>query len=265
MSKQANHYDSIYENFGAKVLAQIRTEAFGEDIGQNSWLTVAEYREFLAWLELSPSMHVLDVCCGSGGPAFFLAREIGCRVTGIDQNESGIRDAERMASLQKSSNVAFRVADAGDPLEFENCAFNAIISIDAINHLENRLAVLREFHRVLKPAGRLLFTDPITVTGILRSDEIRTRSQIGHMSFTPRGENEKLLRNAGFVVRRVEDVTANAALTSGRRHGAREKYRAELIPIEGEDVFSSMQCFLAMAHLLSSARRLSRFAFLAEK
>jgi cyclopropane fatty-acyl-phospholipid synthase-like methyltransferase len=35
--------------------------------------------------------HVLDVGCGSGGPALFLAREIGCSITGVDINEAGVQ------------------------------------------------------------------------------------------------------------------------------------------------------------------------------
>ncbi|MEP7271759.1 MAG: class I SAM-dependent methyltransferase [Acidobacteriota bacterium] len=176
-----------------------------------------------------------------------------------------MRDAERSTAIEPSCSATFRLADANRQLDFEEGTFDAIISIDAINHLEDRLSVLREFHRVLKPAGRLLFTDPITVTGILTRDEIATRSQIGPMNFTPLGENEKLLQSAGFEVRRVQDVTANAAITSGRRRDAREKYRAELVQIEGEPTFSDIQRFLTVAHQLSSERRLSRLVFLAVK
>jgi hypothetical protein len=35
----AGHYNANYGNFQTELYAQIRREAFGEDIGQNSWLT----------------------------------------------------------------------------------------------------------------------------------------------------------------------------------------------------------------------------------
>jgi hypothetical protein len=50
----AGHYDANYENFQAELYAQIRQEAFGKDLGQNSWLTSDEQGRFLQWLDLSP-------------------------------------------------------------------------------------------------------------------------------------------------------------------------------------------------------------------
>jgi len=48
-------YDANYGNFQVELYEQIRRAAFGEDIGQNSWLTAAEQDRFMNWLELSPS------------------------------------------------------------------------------------------------------------------------------------------------------------------------------------------------------------------
>jgi hypothetical protein len=48
------HYDANYGNFQTDLYAQIRREAFGEDIGQNSWLTSNEQDRFLGWLNLLP-------------------------------------------------------------------------------------------------------------------------------------------------------------------------------------------------------------------
>ena len=41
-------------------------EAFGEDIGQNSWLTSDEHDLFIDWMSLTNDSRVLDVACGSG-------------------------------------------------------------------------------------------------------------------------------------------------------------------------------------------------------
>ncbi len=48
----AGHCNSNYGNFQTGLYAQIRHEAFGEDIGQNSWLTSDEQDRFLEWLNL---------------------------------------------------------------------------------------------------------------------------------------------------------------------------------------------------------------------
>ena len=60
-------------------------------------MTANEYRQFFRLLELTANDHVLDVGSGSGGPALFLAREVGCRVTGVDMNEVGIQNGQTLA------------------------------------------------------------------------------------------------------------------------------------------------------------------------
>src|SRR6202011_2849044 len=86
----ANHYNANYGNFQTELYAQIRHEAFGEDIGQNSWLTSDEQDRFLEWLDLSPEKTLLDVACGAGGPALRIAASTGCSVVGIDVHEQGV-------------------------------------------------------------------------------------------------------------------------------------------------------------------------------
>src|SRR5256885_8331260 len=44
-------FDSTYRNFSVDVLAAVRREAFGEDFGQTSWTTAAEYERFAEWLD----------------------------------------------------------------------------------------------------------------------------------------------------------------------------------------------------------------------
>ena len=95
-------FDSTYGNFTEKVIAAIRQETFGQDIGQNSWLTADEYDRF-RMAGPGPDQHVLEVASGSGGPALYLADRTGCHVTGIDANENGVADASwRPLRLEQS-------------------------------------------------------------------------------------------------------------------------------------------------------------------
>ena len=98
MAKRVDLFDSTYSNFTEEVLDAIRKETFGVDIGQNSWLTVDEYERWLPWLNLTGDSHLLEVASGSGGPARYVARTTGCRVTGIDANESGVATASQLAA-----------------------------------------------------------------------------------------------------------------------------------------------------------------------
>jgi hypothetical protein len=105
----------------------------------------------------------------------------------------------------------------------------------------------------------------MVLTGIVSQEELAIRSSIGFYLFVPPGENDRLLEAAGFGVLGVQDLTSNAAEVSGRWHEARARYRDALVAREGQANFDGLQRFLACVHTLSLERRLSRFAYLAEK
>jgi SAM-dependent methyltransferase len=264
---QKELFYSAYADFDQDVLAQVRKETYGEDIGQFSWLTADEFRSFFSRLDLDTNSEVLDVACGSGGPALFMAQATGCHVTGIDVNEGGINTGNQMAEARgMRDRVQLKHVDAGKPLPFADASFDAIVCIDAINHLYNRLEVLGEWYRVLRPGGRFLFTDAVIVTGMLRRDEIIARSSaMGQFIFTPPGVHDHLLEAAGFVDLMVEDVTATIASVTRNWHDSRIKHQEDLLKIEGEAAFEDLQRMLATAHTLSSERRLSRFAYSGRK
>jgi ubiquinone/menaquinone biosynthesis C-methylase UbiE len=257
---------STYSNFTERVLAAIREETFGEDIGQNSWLTVDEYDGFISWLDLAPEHHALEVASGSGGPARYLAQKTGCRVTGIDANESGVETATKsLAESKLSDRVSFKVADANATLPFADNSFDAVLCIDAMNHFPDRLNVLREWHRILRPGRRAVFTDPVVIVGPVTNDELALRSSIGLFVFVSPGVNKQFITQAGFQLLERQDVSENAAMVAGRWHESRQRYKDALVRIEGEERFEGLQKFFAAVHRLTGERRLLRLVYLAEK
>jgi|SRR5688572_2389715 len=265
MSNRVDLFNSNYGNFNERVLAEIRQETFGEDIGQTSWITTDEYDTFYGWLNLSAGEHVLEIASGSGGPALYLAKKFKCHLTGLDINEEGIKTANQHALDAKITDVKFQLANVDQRLPFDDQTFDAVMCIDSMNHFRDRLSVLREWHRVLKVGRRILFTDPVVVTGPVSNEELAARSNIGFFLFVPLEITENFIKEAGFKLIRREDVTGNIELTSGRWHASRQKHREDLIKIEGEERFDGLQKFFSTVHTLTSERRLSRFVFLAEK
>jgi ubiquinone/menaquinone biosynthesis C-methylase UbiE len=259
-------YDTSYGGFADAVYAEVRREAYGDEVGQASWLTREELDRFASDLRLDASSRLLEVASGSGGPALHLVRSTGCEVVGIDFNEDGVANANRLAGeAGLEPRARFVQADATAPLAFENDSFSAILCVDAMNHLAGRDRIFSEWLRVLQPGGRVLFTDPTTVTGLLGIDEITTRASIGYFVFLPLGEDERLLIEAGFHVLSAEDATENMAEMAYRWREARAKREEALRGIEGDSSFEGQQRFLEVASTLARERRLSRFIYLAEK
>jgi SAM-dependent methyltransferase len=253
-------YNNTYQKFTERVLAEVRAEAFGKDIGQNSWITAEEMLTLIQPLHLNSNSVVLEVACGSGGPAMFVAESTGCKIHGVDSNENAIETARNL-----SSQIQFKVADANQALPFDSNTFDAIYCMDAVNHLTNRLQILREWYRLLKRGGRFLYTDPIVITGPLTNDEMNRRSSIGFFWFVPQGMNGKWIEEAGLRFVQRKDVTSAASNIAKRWHDARAKRQKDLESVEGKERFEGLQSFLDVVHRLYSEKRLSRFAYLGEK
>jgi cyclopropane fatty-acyl-phospholipid synthase-like methyltransferase len=265
MPTQVDLYNSTYGNFQEQGLAAVRRDAFGEDIGQNSWITTDEYDMFYSWLNISPGDHVLEVASGSGGPALYLAKKFKCRITGVDINEEGIKTANQQALNAGITDAKFQPVNVDQGLPFEDDTFDAVMCMDSMNHFRDRQGYLREWQRVLKVGRRALFTDPVVLTGPVSNEELAARSNIGFFLFVPLEVTVKLIKEAGFTLLRCEDVTANIEKTSGRWHASRQSHREDLIRIEGQERFQGLQTFFSTVHKLTRERRLSRFVFLVGK
>lgn len=266
MSTHKQFYNDQYQNVQADVYHQIRAETYGDDIGQTGWNTTDDCRQYFSWMALNATTHALEVACGSGGTTVFMSQETGAQVMGIDINTDAVAAAiKRADQAGMSDQVAFRVVDASQPLPFAAERFDAIFCNDSINHLPDRLSVLNDWYRLLKPGGRLVYTDPIIMTGMMSSEEIALRSSIGFYLYTPIGENERLIKLAGFELVRSENVSDRTTDIAKRWHDARQTREDILVQFESQEGYDKAQRFLALTHELSRSGRLSRFAYLARK
>ena len=266
MPNKVDLYDNAYGKYGLDVYAEIRVETYGEDLGQTSWVTTEESNEIPHLLEIGAASEVLEIGCGSGRYALRIAEQTRCHVTGLDLNPHGIRNAREIARRANLETlVRFEECDASRRLPFEAGSFDAVFSNDVLCHIPGRPSVLTELARVLKPGGRLLFSDALVVGGLITNEELAIRSSIGFYVFSPAGFAESLINEAGLRLVRSIDTTENTAIIAKRWHGARQKRRTELIKAEGLENFEGLQRFLSCTHTLALERRLLRWVYLARK
>ena len=266
MPQPVDLYDNAYGNYEADVYRQVRIATYGEDLGQTSWVTNAESREIPRTLELTPGSNVLEIGCGSGRFALQVAESVGCNILGTDINDAGIANANSLAHARSlSDRVRFEKCDASKALPYASATFDAVMANDVLCHIPGRDTVLREVHRILKPQGRLLFSDALIIGGVVSHQEIATRSSIGYYLFTPPGYNEQLIRDAGFQLIEARDTTENAASIAGRWRDARSQRQEALTALEGQTTFDGVQQFLSCVQTLCAERRLLRNLYVAQK
>lgn len=168
----------------------------GEPIADASRRTV---ERMAGKLPLTQGSVVLDLGSGYGGSARLLAEQYGCRVLALNLSEV---ENQRHRQLNAARGLTGRidVVDGSfEDIPYGDGEIDVVWSQDAFLHSGNRAKVLQEIARVLKPGGRVIFTDPMATDdcppGVLQP--ILDRIHLDDMGSPAFYRRE--LRDLGFV------------------------------------------------------------------
>ena len=234
---------------------------------------VEQRRLIVEMLELQPGEHVLDIGSGPGFLACEMAAVVGEEgsVHGVDPSESMLAIAAQRERVAGSAPTEFRTGDALE-LPYPTASFDAAVSTQVYEYVEDMPAALADARRVLRPGGRLLVLDTDWDSIVWRSsDRDRMRRVLAawdehladpHLPARLTG----LLRDAGFTVTLRKTIpilnaglrsdTYSAGLigfitgfVSGRQGITEDEARAwaDDLAAQGDDYFFSINRYVFVA------------------
>jgi len=184
--------------------------------------------------------HVADFCAGLAGPARYLAHKYGAIVTCIELNPDrapGAADLTRRVGLAQRVRII-----CGDVMRapIADRTMDAVISQEALLHVPDKRAALAQAWRVLKPGGRLAFTDWAEHKRLNDADAASMWRGIAAQSVQSFAGYPQLLREIGFRSVAAEDLTADWGRILEERFAMYRQLRDETVRLgtpSGDDDF----------------------------
>ena len=158
-------------------------------------------------LPVSGTDHVLDVGSGLGGPARYMARRFGCRVSGVDLTAEFCDVARHLTSrLGLEERVSFERCDALS-MPYRDAAFDGAYSMNVTMNIADKRALYREIHRVLKPGAWLGLSEVVQGPGG-EPDYPTPWARTASASFLATADETRAnLAASGFAIESLRDTT----------------------------------------------------------
>jgi len=178
------------------------------DLDQDHYGGLGAVEALARWARIDAASRVLDVCAGLGGPARFIARRWGARVTGIDLNPERAAGARRLTTRVGLAGLVRIVRGDAQDLPFAAQTFTAVVSQEGLLHVPDKGRVLAECCRVLLPGGRIAFTDWIGTSRLGDGERRRLEAWMAAVTLQSIDGYKALLARAGFGAIDAQDLSA---------------------------------------------------------
>ena len=193
---------------------------------------------------------VVDLCAGLGGPARYLAHRYGAFVTGVELTPARVAGAAELTQRVGLSGQVQVVEGNVTALPLPDASQDAVVSQEALFHVPDLARALSEAHRVLRPGGRIAFTDWIAHEPLSAVDEQLLWDGMAAATLINIERHAELLRRAGFEIESIEDETDRWGIILAERLRMYEKLRGEAeqggAPAGHDDFYKSYALFVSL-------------------
>lgn len=152
--------------------------------------------------KINKNSKVLDIGCGVGGTAFYIAKKTGAQVIGININPSHVKLANEISKAKKlSKSVRFIEMDFMK-MTFTDNSFDVVYCVESAGYSYPKNVFLKEIYRVLKPNGIAIFMDGYPTRNPMNKQEVKRLDAIQWaFQLAPLVTGDKflsLMKNVGF-------------------------------------------------------------------
>jgi cyclopropane fatty-acyl-phospholipid synthase-like methyltransferase len=188
----------------------------------------------------SGQQHILDVGCGLGAPALRIAERYGCEITAVNISREQIRQGRQLIEQRRMSDRVKIVRGDARALDFPDGSFDAIICLEAAGDIcvseEDKERFVRELHRVLRPEGRVGFSDLALHSNPPPIDNHTLRAVLYHRGEELVTDWPALFLRHGFRVIDCQDIIAETMPTWHRTQSIYEDRRSEVVHRYGKRI-----------------------------
>ncbi|MDI3468925.1 MAG: hypothetical protein OJF62_000988 [Pseudolabrys sp.] len=176
---------------------------------------------------LQPGWKVADFCAGLAGPARYYATHYGVDVTGIELTPARVKGANELTRLVGLQDKVRVIEGDVMAVPLADRSVDAVLSQEAFLHVPDKARALREAHRILKPGGRLAFTDWVAHKPFSDADAKLMWAGMAVTSQMDMPAYVALIESCGFAVEPPQDLTAEWAAILKERLAMYLKLRGE--------------------------------------